>query len=200
MPLTRLLNCCDSGPLDPCRDDFLGPEFRSWLSFHPFHAQHDARWMRNAIFRKSMNFDKISFHGWEARLQHSTEDRSTLLAYIVLRNMPTNHVTLQQFVDTWHDSKPYINALCSPSQMVCIQLERYSNLAHKNSCAVCWPRTQVTLPVFMHTIGLQIEWISHYVVANMAHLGEDPNSGHCRIVFSIPAKCCLQMMLRFRAA
>ena len=41
-PLTRLLQCTALGPLDPCRDVYLGLELRSWfLSYSPL-AQYDA--------------------------------------------------------------------------------------------------------------------------------------------------------------
>ena len=50
--------------------------------------------------------------------------------------------------------------------------------------AICWHRTQMNLPVFVHTTGLQIKWISYHVVAGGAHLGDDSNSGHwCAALF-----------------
>lgn len=119
--LTRLLTSLDTGPLDPCRDALLGEELRSWFSSRPAHA---------------------TLHGWEARLRGSTEDRSTVVAPIVLRNMPFDHTTLHQLIEAWHDSKPYTNALCCSSPMVCVQLERYSGRDTKNSCAVTWHRSQ----------------------------------------------------------
>lgn len=36
------------------------------------------------------------------------------------------------------------------------------------------------MPVFVHAQGLQTEWVPFHVVAGLAHLGDDPNSGHCR--------------------
>ena len=89
------------------------------LFFHSTYVQHDtgefAGWMRDAIFRKLIRPNGIPFHRWEARLHDIIEIRDFIVASIILRHMPFDHATLQQFIHARHDNKPYSNALCCPS-------------------------------------------------------------------------------------
>ena len=158
------------------------------LFFHSTYVQHDtgefAGWMRDAIFRKLIRPNGIPFHRWEARLHDIIEIRDFIVASIILRHMPFDHATLQQFIHARHDNKPYSNALCCPSPIIYIQLEHYSRFDTNNTCAITWHRTQVNISIFVYE-GLQIKWISFHVsfhvVAGIVYLGDDPNSRHCRI-------------------
>ena len=118
IPLTRLLQSTALGPLDPCREAYLGLELRSWFLSHSPLAQHDAGefmgWLREAMFRQKIRLAPWPFQGWEARLENNVEDRGTTLSPIVLRNLPPDHVQLQQLIHEWCASQPYVNELRSP--------------------------------------------------------------------------------------
>ena len=121
------------GPLDPCREAYLGIELRSWFLSHSSLAQHDAGeflgWLWEAMFRQNIRL--WPFQGWEARLENEVVDRGTTLSPIVLRNLPHEHVQLQQLIQEWYNSQPYVSAVPVP---FAFKFERYSK-HQKNLCA-----------------------------------------------------------------
>ena len=128
---------------------FLVFSFERGCLFHHPQAQHDAGWLRQAVFEKLI----VSAR---AHLAMSIEDRGTLLIPIVLRNMPSDRASLQELVVAWYDCAPFKTALCTARSLVCMQCQRYVALGPKNKCAVIWPRTQVLLPIFTTPTAMKI--------------------------------------------
>ena len=110
------------------------------------------------------------------------EDSGSLIAPIVLRDLPEVQTTLQDVIQQWHHQGPWLNGLRSASSWVCLQLERHPRLHHRHCQAITWDRNRIQLPVFDGFNHCSITWTEHQIVAGVLHLGSSPVVGHYQAV------------------
>ena len=171
----------------PCSSSCLAEHLRAWFDTHPSSAQHDAGefagWIRGRMFEKDLMSDNpLSLHAWDTRLATNTEDSGSLAAPIILRALPEADTTLQQVLHLWHRQEPFLNALRSQSQFVCLQLERYPALCVRHAHAISWEHNRISLPVFDGVSHCSVTWHDFQVIAAILHTGAEPTSGHYRAV------------------
>ena len=88
--------------------------------------------------------------------------RDFIVASIILRHMPFDHATLQQFIHARHDNKPYSNALCCPSPMIYIQLEHCSRFDTNNTCAILVQSHGIVLRSIFQYLGMRVFKLNGY--------------------------------------
>ena len=182
--LMHLIRHSCTEAVDLCRVDFLGRLLIEWFLTHNPHGQQDAGefagWFRGILLAKQVPATMSQVHGWESRLEDSVEDHGCLFAPVLLRNLPSDVVTLQTLVEAWHNSAPYKTGFTATCPHVCFQLERHPDLDSKNTCALSWTHTEVTLPRFLYDQGTTVVWEPYHVVAGVVHHGSKPTEGHYR--------------------
>ena len=105
-------------------------------------------------------------------------DRGAIYAPILFRCPDQKACRLQDLIYLWHQQAPHTVALTCAHPMVCLQIERFLDLNHKNEILIDLPRTEVMLPVFAASSGLQVQWAQFRIVWMTLHLGPIPDAGH----------------------
>ena len=127
----------------------------------------------------------MSWGSYEARCQFAEPEKHALHQPMLLhlpKHSPKQDVTpLQALILEWHEATRKLQALASPSEALCLQLERCSDAGTKNRHSVGVPRAEVLIPAFAGP-GLQVEWRPYQVRALLMHKGERASSGHFRTI------------------
>ena len=147
---------------------------------------HLGRWTTHICLRKN------DHHASDASL---TEDSGSLIAPIVLRDLPEGQTPLQEVIQQWHHHGPWLNGLRTANSWVCLQLERHPRLHHRHCQAITWERNRIQLPVFDGYNHCSITWTEYQIVAGVLHIGNIPVEGHyCTRPFCStpePASCVM---------
>ena len=172
---------------NPCQASFLGSMLNEWFTSHAMTAQHDAgefaSWMRAQMFEKKlMPGGLLTIHAWDSRLFTSTEDSGSLIAPIVLRDLPEVPTSLQEVIQQWHHQGPFLNGLRAASSWVCLQLEGHPRLHQRHCQVIMWDRNSIQLPGFDGYNYCSITWMEYQIVAGIIHIGSSPVDGHYQAV------------------
>ena len=172
---------------NPCQASILGSMLTECFTSHAMTAQHDAgefaSWMRAQMFEKKLMPDGyLTTHAWDSRLFTTTEDSGSLIAPIVLRDLPEVQTPLQEVIQQWHHHGPWLNGLRTASSWVCLQLERHPRLHHRHRQAITWDRNRIQLPVFDGYNHCSITWTEYQIMAGVLHIGSSPVEGHYQAV------------------
>ena len=172
---------------NPCHGSILGRLLEAWFTSHDSTAQHDAgefaSWMRAQMFEKKlMPGDFLISHAWDSRLFITIEDSGSLIAPIVLRDLPEVHTTLQETIQQWQHQGPFLNGLRTTNSWACLQLERHPRLHHRHCQAIIWERNSIQVLVFDGYNHCSVTWTDFQIVAGVIHIGSTPVDGHYQAV------------------
>ena len=87
---------------------------------------------------------------------------------------------LQHLITTWHEDMRGLQALASPSKMLCIQLLRFNNALEKRFDHVYWFHDIVLIPVFDLAPSQHVRWYKYHIVGGITHEGDNLLTGHYR--------------------
>ena len=155
---------------------------REWHSLHPGSRQQDGAEFCTVVLAKLVG---ISWGSYEARCQFDEPEKHALHQPVLLqlpKHSPKQEaITLQALILDWHEATGKLQALTSPHEALCLQLERCSDVGTKNRHSISVPRAEVLIPTFGGP-GLQVEWRPYQVRAMLMHKGERACSGHFRTI------------------
>ena len=102
----------------------------------------------------------------------------SVIAPLLLQCGEPQKATLQDLINEWHLSDPYVCVFLQPHSLICGQIDRFPSLDCKFCEPIYWSRAEVLLPIFDATHGFSVTWHNFHVLASVLHLGPLPQSGH----------------------
>ena len=105
-------------------------------------------------------------------------DQGAIYAPILFRCPDQKTCYLQDLIYQWHRQSPHTAALTCEHPMVCLQIERFPDLHHKNEILIDFPRIEVLFPILAIARGQQVQWTQFRIATLTLHLGPIPDTGH----------------------
>ncbi|CAE7535527.1 Pol, partial [Symbiodinium sp. CCMP2592] len=157
---------------------------QAWPSVH---RQHDAAELLQYLLPR---FSHSGFNGgWEARNfvpgGIATLDKGPTQAPIPIALPAGPSLELQAAIDGWSAQVTARYALLTPSPMLCIQLQRFTNaegVMRRDTRPLVVASTTVRMPLFTGLHTMQVRYVHYQVVAVQLHYGATPDMGHYRTI------------------
>ncbi|CAE6958469.1 unnamed protein product [Symbiodinium sp. CCMP2592] len=157
---------------------------QAWPSVH---RQHDAAELLQYLLPR---FSHSGFNGgWEARNFVPggivTLDTGPTQAPIPIALPAGPSLELQAAIDGWSAQVTARYALLTPSPMLCIQLQRFTNaegVMRRDTRPLVVASTTVRMPLFTGLHTMQVRYVHYQVVAVQLHYGATPDMGHYRTI------------------
>ncbi|CAE7475477.1 Pol [Symbiodinium sp. CCMP2592] len=157
---------------------------QAWPSVN---RQHDAAELIQYLLPR---FSHSGFNGgWEARNFApggiATLDTGPTQAPIAIVLPAGPSLELQAAIDGWSAQVTARYALLTPSPMLCIQLQRFTNaegVMRRDTRPLAMASTTVRMPLFAGLHTMQVRYVHYQVVAVQLHYGATPDMGHYRTI------------------
>lgn len=167
----EFVDLCREQPLNLADHAALGDAQNPWIIQHGDTQQDAAEfagWFRAQILGHCHE-GQISA-GWQKFFLHSTEDQSTVLAPLLLQCREPQKAFLQELIDEWHQSDPYV---CG-----------FPNSDCKFYKPIFWNRIKVLIPLYDEAQGFSVTWHNFHTLASVLHLDPKPQSDYSSLTMN----------------